>query len=214
VRALRIALISSRYYNVIHPSLPLLPLDSSSLNRLTHCPSKLREAFFVSLECSIRSFASSALSPTDLLVPVQPVQLIHQCFEVVDAAKHLLSDPDGSRQLFNNLVYCQSLIFLIVASDRPGPSTIGSTAELLGRLAGCISESGLNDAKILASLREHDHEVYEAARRTFWVAFILDRFYAASRDKNTLLPPHSGSVSRDDFNALGEVGYHLARKFH
>ena len=155
----------------------------------------------------MRSFAPRALPATD----VTPVQLIHQCFEIVDAVKHQLGDADSSRQLFNNIVYCQSLIFLIIASDRPSPSTIGSTAELLGRLAGCVSESGLNDMKVLGALREHDYEVYQAARRTFWIAFILDRFYAASRDKNTLLPSHSGSVSRDDYIALGEAGYHLAR---
>ncbi|KAF2642803.1 hypothetical protein P280DRAFT_396283 [Massarina eburnea CBS 473.64] len=195
------------YYTVIHPSLRLLPQDSSPLNRLTHCPSKLREAFFVSLECSIRTFASGALPPID----IAPVQLIHQCFEVVDAAKHFLNDQDSSQHFFNRLVYCQSLVFLILASDRPGPSTIGSTAELLGRLAGCINETGLNDAKVISTLREHDHEVFQAARRTFWIAFILDRFYAASRDKNTLLSPHSGSVSREDFEALGDLGYHLAR---
>ncbi|KAF1956915.1 hypothetical protein CC80DRAFT_504024 [Byssothecium circinans] len=195
------------YYNAVHPSLPLLPQDSSALNRLTHCPIKLREAFFVSLECSMRSFAPKALPATD----IAPVQLIHQCFEIVDAVKHQLEDADSSRQLFNNILYCQSLIFLIIASDRPTPSTIGSTAELLGRLAGCISASGLNDMKVLATLRENDHDVFQAARRTFWIAFILDRFYAASRDKNTLLPSHSGSVSRDDYAALGEAGYHLAR---
>ncbi|PVI05038.1 hypothetical protein DM02DRAFT_125003 [Periconia macrospinosa] len=195
------------YYDLIHPALPLLPQNSTPLNHLTHSPPKLREAFFVSLECAVRSFSSRALPS----IETSPVQLIHQCYETVDSARHLLNDGDSSRQLFNNLVYCQSLIFLIIASDRPGPSTVGSTAELLGRLAGCISDSGLNDAKVLSLIRSQDIDIYEAARRTFWVTFILDRFHAASREKNALLPPHSGSVSLDDYKALGDVGYHLAR---
>lgn len=191
--------------------MPLLSQDSQSLNRLNQCPPKLREAFFISLECSIRSFVPKTLPHNDLGVN----HLLHQCFESVDAAKHNLNDAESSHQFFNNLVYCQSLIFLSIASDRPSPGTVGSTAELLGRLAGCITEAGLNDAKLLAVLREQDPEMYEMARRTFWVAFILDRFHASSRSKDIILPLHSGSLSRDDFNALGEVGYNLARRsFH
>ncbi|CAI6315493.1 unnamed protein product [Periconia digitata] len=191
------------YYEYIHPALPLLPPNSNHLNRLFNSPSKLREAFFKSLECSVRPF-----SPREL-ANVEPSPQL--CYELIESAKQLLHDADSSRQFYNNLAYCQSLIFLIIASDRPGPSTVGSTAELLGRLVGCINESGLNDAKVLSLLRSQDHDIYEAARRTFWVAFILDRFYAASREKSALFPLHSGSVTLDDLKALGEVGYHLAR---
>jgi hypothetical protein len=199
----------ARYYNTIHPTLPLLPQDSSALNRLTNCPAKLREAFFLALECSVRSFATRVLPASDVTV----VQLIHQSYEAVDAAKYILSDGDGSQHFFNSLVYCQSLLFLVIASDRPSPGTVGSTSELLGRVAGCISDVGINDAKILTALREQDTEIYEAARRTFWVAFILDRFHATSRSKDIVLPLHSGSVSRADFNTLGETSFHLARKY-
>jgi hypothetical protein len=204
----RNALTDGRYYQNIHPTLPLLPQGSPSLNRLSHCPPKLREAFFLTLECSVRSFAPRALPHGEVSVN----QLIHQCYEAVDAAKLVLSDADSSQHFFNNLVYCQSLLFLTVASDRPAPGTIGSTAELLGRLAGRISDVGINDAKILAALREQDMEMYEAARRVFWVAYILDRFHATSRSKDIKMPLHSGSVTRADFSTLGEAGYHLARK--
>lgn len=140
-------------------------------------------------------------------------QLIRQSFAAVDAAKHELTDLDAARQFFNNLVYCQSLVFLTIASDRPGPGVVGSTAELLGRLAGSITDMGLNDAKTLASLRDQDFDIYQAARRTFWVAFILDRFHASSRSKDIVLPLFCGSVSRDDFDSLGAVAYHLARMY-
>jgi hypothetical protein len=201
-------LTGGRYYVFLHPTLPILPQESSPLDRLTHCPPKLREAFFLTLECSVRSFATRALPPSEVSVS----QLIHQCYEAVDAANHVLSDVNNSQHFFNNVVYCQSLVFLIIASDRPKPGAIGSTIELLGRLAGRISDVGINDAKILTALREQDTEIYEAARRLFWVACILDRFHATSRSKDIILPLHVGSVSRIDFNTLGETAYHLARK--
>jgi hypothetical protein len=197
-----------RYADVVHPTLPALSPDASALNRLTHCPSKLREAFFLSLEGSIRSFAPKALPETDL----SPNELLHRCFAAVDAAKYTLHDADNSRQLYNNIVYCQSLILLVVASDRPG-TAIGSTAQLLGQIAGCITESGLNDSRTLDLLREQDQEAYSAARRVFWTAYILDRLHASSRSKDVMLPLHSGSLSRDEYTALGgDVGYHLARR--
>ncbi|KAF1997370.1 hypothetical protein P154DRAFT_283132 [Amniculicola lignicola CBS 123094] len=195
------------YYNTIHVALPILPHDSKSLNRLTDCPPKLREGVFLALECAIRS-----LNPLALPAPeMTPHQLIQKSSEIVDAAQHTLGDNDNSRQFYNGLVYCQSLIFLILASDKPGSSASGTTVELLGRLAGRISDLGLNDSKTLATLRDQNFDNFEAARRVFWCSFILDRFHASSRTKDTALPLYCGTVSRDDFNALGEGGYHLAR---
>jgi hypothetical protein len=138
---------------------------------------------------------------------------VQQCSDLLDQAQHTLSDSNSARQFFNNIVYCQALVFLIIASDRPGPSASGSAAEYFGRLAGRISDMGINDSKTLATLREQDHETYDDSRRLFWVSFILDRFYASSRSKDAALPLQCGSVSRDDFNALGEAGYHLAREY-
>lgn len=192
----------------MHSILPLLPSERTALNRLSQCPPKLREALFLSLECSLRFSAPRALPTTEFSV----IQMLHECLEVLDAAKHALNDPDHSRQFFNNLVYCQSLILVFIASDRPTTGTVGNAAELLGRIAGVISDIGLDDAKTMASLRDQDVELYQASRQTFWVAFILDRFHASSRSKNIMLPLHEGSPSRDDFKLLGEEAYHLARK--
>lgn len=198
------------YANVIHPTLPILPHDSSALNRLTHCPQKLREAFFLTLEGCIRSIAPRALPQTELSLN----QLLHQCVAAVDAAKHTLHDADSSRQFYNSLVYCQTLILLALASDRPGPATVCSIAQLLGQIAGCISDAGVNDLRTLNRLKEQDREVYLTARRVFWTAFILDRFHASSHSKDIMLPLQSGGLSRDDYTALGgDIGYNLARKY-
>jgi hypothetical protein len=195
------------YYNSIHPTLPLLPQDLSSLNRLTHCPAKLREALFLALECSVRSLGTRAVSANEPTV----VQSIHQCNEAVDAARHNYSDPDSTQHFFNGLVYCQSLLFLVIASDRPTSGMVGNTSELLSRVSGCFQDVGINDAKVLAALRDQDTETYEAARRTFWVALMLDRFHATSRSRDIVLPLYPGRLTRADYNMLGETSFHLAR---
>jgi hypothetical protein len=193
---------------MIHPTLPILPHDSTTLNRLTNCPPKLREAFFLSLDVSVRSLAPRAVPQIDASLN----QLLHQTCASVDAAKLSLNDPDPSRQFYNNLVYCQSLILLTLASDKPGTGVLGSVSQLLGQIAGCITEAGFNDSRVLNLVKEQDHESFQNSRRVFWTAFILDRFYASSRSKDIMLPLYSGSLTRDDYSALGEVGYHLARK--
>ena len=201
-------LIRRRYYSTIHPTLPLLPPESAALNRLTDCPPKLREAFFLALESAVRAFSPSGLPPADTMYG----QFMLRTTEAVEQSQHQLNDPDGGRQLFNHLVYCQTLTLLAFASDKSGPNGMGTAAEYIGRVAGRFSDLRINDTKHLSSIREQDIELFEVARRLFWVVFILDRFHASSMSKDILLPLHCGSVSREDNVALGETGYHLARK--
>lgn len=194
---------------MIHPTLPILPHDSTALNRLTNCPPKLREAFFLSLDACVRSFAPRALPQVDANL----TQLLHQTFASVDAAKLALNDSDLSRQFYNNLVYCQSLILLALAVDKPGTGVVGSISQLLGQIAGSIDEAGFNDTRVLNSLKDQDLEAYQSSRRVFWTAFILDRFHASSRSRSIMLPLQSGSLTREDYAALGDLGYHLAREY-
>jgi len=107
-------------------------------------------------------------------------------------------------------VFCQSLLFLVIAADKPVMGNTVAASELLGRLAGRISALGLNDAKTMTSFRDQDRETFDEARRLYWAFFILDRFVASSRDRDATTPTHA-ALSRDDFVALGDVGYHLAR---
>ncbi|EDU40962.1 Zn-clus multi-domain protein [Pyrenophora tritici-repentis] len=195
------------YYNIIHPTLPILPHHESQLNRLTNCPPKLRETFFLTLEGCIRSLASKSLPPIELSLN----QLLQQCFTSVDAANYCLHDTDSSRQFYNQLVWCQSMILLAVASDRPGPGVVGSTTALLARISACIVDAGINDSRTMTAVKEQDQEVFQTARRVYWTAFILDRFHASSRSKDMMIRRHAGTLSRDDYSALGEVGYYLAR---
>ncbi len=197
-----------RYYNTVHPTLPILPHNESTLNRLTTCPPKLRETFFLAVEACVRSFAANALPPMDISL----TSMLQQSVDALHAAEHTLRDTDNSRQFHNNLVFCQSLILLAAASDRPGPGIVGSTTKFLGQMAGHMNDTGINDPRTLNLLKEQDQEMFQMARRVFWTAFILDRFHAASRSKDLALPLHPGSLSRDDFSALGEVGYYLARE--
>jgi hypothetical protein len=163
----------------------------------------------LSLEGCIRSIASKALPPIEISLN----QLLQQCFTSVDAANYCLHDTDSSRQFYNHLVYCQSMILLAAASDRPSPGVIGSTTGLLGRISACIADAAINDLRTLAAMKEQDLEVYQTARRVYWTALILDRFHGSSRSKDMMIRRYSGTLSRDDYTALGEVGYYLARKY-
>lgn len=194
------------YYTLIHPTLPILPQDSASLNRLTSCPPGLRDAFFVTLECAVRS-VSSSLPQAD----VGFSQLVRRAVDLVEKAQHTLGDADNVRQFYNHLVYSQCLAFLTFASDKSGPGALNSCAEILGRVTGRISDLGINDVKIINSIREQDPEAVDVARRLFWAVFILDRFHASSVSKDLLMPLTCGSVSREDQQAMGDVGFHLAR---
>lgn len=88
---------------------------------------------------------------------------------------------------------------------------MGSTTGLLARISACIADAGINDTRTLAVMKEQDQELHQTARRVYWTAFILDRFHASSRSKDMMIRRYSGTLSRDDYSALGEVGYYLAR---
>ncbi|KAF2749612.1 hypothetical protein M011DRAFT_492708 [Sporormia fimetaria CBS 119925] len=195
------------YFASIHMTLPLLSHDGSSLARLTHAHLKLREAFFLALECAIRATSSTALPSTDASLH----QLVQQCQGTLELAQLELIDSDHGRQFSNGLIYGQSLVLLVIALEQLGPGVSDTLAELLGRLAGRISALGINDAKVAATLRDQDPQGYEDSRRLFWVAFIIDRIHASARGTDTVLPTHYRPITRSDLNALGEVGYHLAR---
>lgn len=196
------------YYNIIHPTLPILPHQDAALNRLSNCPSKLREAFFLSLESAVRSLAPKSLPQTDFNLS----SLLQQSSLAVEAANWSLDDSDDSRQFYNHVIFCQSLILLAIAGDRPASANVKSPSLLLGQINGVITLNRLNDSTVLNMLKQQDLELFQSARRVFWVARILDTFHACSRSKDTMLDHRASELLRDDLQALGEVGYHLARK--
>lgn len=196
------------YYTIIHPTLPVLPHHDSALNRLSNCPPKLREAFFLALECAIRSLAPKALPG----VEVGLTSLLQQSSLAVEAANWSLNDTDNSRQFYNHVIFCEALILLAIASDRPSSANVKSPSLLLGQINGLIALNGLNDSATLAMLKQQDLELFHSARRVYWVARILDSFYASSKSKDTMFEQRGTELLRDDITALGDVGYHLARK--
>ncbi|KAF2494527.1 hypothetical protein BU16DRAFT_618600 [Lophium mytilinum] len=195
------------YYILVHPTLPILPLDPAHLTRISSCPLSLRNAFHLALECAIQALSPSSLPRNEAGVP----QLIQTAQGLLGKAETTLGDDDSVRQFYNNLVYIQSLLLLAFASDKSGPSAMSNTAELIARVVGRVSFVGLNDAKVLHSLREQDPDSFNTARRLFWVTFILDRFHASSMSTDLFMPLRRGKISKNDHQALGEVAYHLAR---
>lgn len=202
-----IHLLVFSYYNIIHPTLPLLPHHDVTLNRLTGCPTKLREAFFLALECAVRSLAPKVLPHSDISLD----SLMQQSGLIADQANRTLHDPDDSRQFYNHIVFCQVLILHVIASDRPSSANVRSPTQLLGQINGVISDNKLNHGTVLNMIKQRDIELFYSARRIYWTSRILDTFHAVSRSKDTMLDQRS-QLLRDDLQALGDVGCHLARE--
>ncbi|KAF2116271.1 hypothetical protein BDV96DRAFT_47079 [Lophiotrema nucula] len=198
--------ILKAYYTTIHPTLPILSHDSTLLSHLTGCPSKLRQAFFLALEASVRSFSASSLPPSDFSVG----QLARRSSDAAEETEAALGNPEDLQQVYPKLVYCQTLLLLVLAYDKPGAGEFKS-GKLLAQICSAISQFGFNNAQFLARIREQDQESFDMSRRLFMVTFILDRFRASSTAQDTVLPVITSPFSRDDLNASGEVAYHLAR---
>ena len=105
------------------------------------------------------------------------------------------------------------MTLLAFARDKSGPKGVIGTGELIARAASRITGLGLKDAENIRDLREQDPEVADVGRRLLWVLLILDRFHASSSGSDPRLPVFCGTVTREDYQALGEMGYHLAREF-
>ena len=104
-----------RYYNVIHPTFPLLPNTKARLrSRLANCPITLREAFLEALYAAVRSLPSSTAPPPDFQSTRKAVDLITASqFENV-----------ATRTMSTNLIFLQSLILMALESDNHGPATM------------------------------------------------------------------------------------------
>lgn len=200
-----------RYYRLIHQTFPLLAHSKARLRaRLAACPATLREAFFVALDCAIRTSPSTHLSaPHDVL------QSTKRASELIAASQY---ENPTARTLSANLIYIQTLILMALESDNHGPATMRGQvgpprAEWLGRAIGMATHLKLNVPRLRDRFAEGDPDSDEKlGRRVWWILFILDRWHASSTSCLLQLPETSSSLMPEDQILLGESTYHLARK--
>lgn len=203
--------VVDEYYRLIHQTFPLLPNNKNRLRqRLSQCPSSLREAFLVALDCLMRTFPTTSLQPN-----ANYAQALKRAAELL--AKYPFDNPSTHTNA-TNLIYLQTLLLMALESDNHGPATIRgqagpSRAEWLGRAAGVAGQLEINlihatNQSVLEGDRDSDDRL---SRRVWWVLFILDRWHASSTADLLKLPENSIVLHPEDQLLLGESTYHLAR---
>ncbi|GIZ39207.1 hypothetical protein CKM354_000259800 [Cercospora kikuchii] len=203
--------VIEEYYRIIHQTFPLLANNKNRLRqRLAECPASLREAFLAALDCLMRTFPTTTLTPAS-----DYAQALKRTAELL--AKYPFDNPSTHTNA-TNLVYLQTLILMALESDNHGPATIRgqagpSRAEWLGRAAGVAGQLEINVIRTTSqSLVEGDRDSEERlARRVWWVLFILDRWHASSTADLLKLPENSVVLLPEDQILLGESTYNLAR---
>ncbi|KAI9805989.1 MAG: Glucose-responsive transcription factor [Phylliscum demangeonii] len=193
------------YYQVIHPTLPLLPNSRSRLrSRLAHCPATLREAFLDALGAVAHSSSSTT---SELHRPRKAADLL--------AAYHETQAP---RTVSANLVHLQTLILMAVDVEIRGPSASRvpaspPSAVWLGAAVGLANSLKLHAIHLPDSRASADDDASAEGlgRRIWWVLVILDRWHAASNASPVLIPDSSVCLEPEDQELLGEASYNLAR---
>jgi len=203
--------VVDEYYRLIHQTFPLLPHSKHRLQqRISECPSSLREAFVNVLSCMMRTFPSSILRANQ-----------SYAVSMKRAAELLAAYPFENPSTHNtgtNLVYLQILLLMALESDNHGPATMRgqagpSRSEWLGRAAGVAGQLEINLIRPqprMITTGDPDSED-RLARRVWWVLFILDRWHASSTSDLLKLPENSVVLLPEDQIILGESTYHLAR---
>ncbi len=203
--------VVDEYYRIIHQTFPLLPHSKMRLrSRLANCSATLREAFFVALDCAIRSSPSSHLQPSP-----DSRQSTKKAAELISASQY---ESAATRTMATNIIYLQTLILMALESDNHGPATVRGQsgpprAEWLGRAIGMATHLKLNVAHSRDRYNEDDPDADDkVGRRVWWILFILDRWHASSTSSLLQLPDSGSVLLPDDLIMLGETTYHLARK--
>ena len=204
-------LLLFRYYELIHPTFPLLPHAKSNLrSRLSEAPASIRDAFLEALYSTVRSSpASRARTSPDTGARRASDLIVSSQFE----------NPNA-RSYGTNLIYLQTLILMGLESDNHGPATIRGVsgpprAAWLGAAVGLVYNMKLHSNRLSREkLQGGDPDADEKlARRAWWILVVLDRWHAISTSSPLFIPDSSVALLQEDQNVLGTAPYHIARKF-
>ncbi|EPS41165.1 hypothetical protein H072_4959 [Dactylellina haptotyla CBS 200.50] len=198
-----------QYYTIIHPTFPFLPHSKARLRlRLSLASSRVREAVLQALYCAVRS------NPASTLIPTGPFES-RGVAELAFAAQY--EDP-ASRSIADNLIYLQTLIFLILEADNRGPTAIKGQfgpprALWLGAAIGLAYNLRLHHGNtgIKASEGDHDDSDEKLGRRAWWTLVVLDRWNAVSTSSPLHIPDSSVVLLQEDQLLLGSAAYQITR---
>ncbi|KAH8816177.1 hypothetical protein F5884DRAFT_212493 [Xylogone sp. PMI_703] len=199
--------IVEQYYNIIHPTYPLLPQSGARLSaKLSSCSNALRFAFLEALHAAVRSFPSVSVPPSD-------PQMVKKAMQFILAAQY---ESSTSRSASTNLIYLQAMMLLAIEADNSAAALHGESSSsrsvLLGAAVGLAYSIKLHLHKQPDKLSENDPDSDEKlSRRVWWSLVIMDRWHAASTGTPLLIPDSSVVTYPEDQNILGDAIYNIAR---
>jgi hypothetical protein len=198
-----------RYYNIIHPTFPLLPNTKARLrSRLANCPVALREAFLEAFYAAVRSLPSSTAPPPDF-------QSTRKAVDLITASQF---GNVATRTMSTNIIFLQSLILMALEADNHGPATMRGQlgpprAVWLGSAVGLSYYLKLHVFRYREKPSDGDPDSDEKlSRRIWWVLVTLDRWHASSTSSPLLIPDTSVVLFPEDRILLGDVVFQLTRK--
>ncbi|KAG0645944.1 putative transcriptional regulatory [Hyphodiscus hymeniophilus] len=194
------------YYNIIHPTYPLLALSKNKVrSMIAQCPTTLREAFYESLYAAVRSFPTPS-------APTPEQQSSRKAAQLIIASEF---ENAADRTSTTNLVYLQVMLLMAIEADNCDPSQAQSGPSQsfwLGSAVELAYSMKLYTQKRLERQSINDPDSDESnARRIWWSLVMMDRWHAAIIGCPLLVPDTSVVVFQDDQAVLGESLYDLAR---
>ena len=200
--------IVTRYYRIIHPTYPILPLSTTRLrSRLLDCPPVLRAAFLEALYATVRS------SPASTLRPARDAQGARKASELITGFQF---ETHASHFKSTNLIYLQTMILMVLEADNHATQRGQSgppRAVWLGAAVGLsyTLKLHINPSRTRYSLNDPDSDE-NLGRRNWCILAILDRWHAVSTSSPLLIPDSSVILMPEDQSLLGDSVYHLLRK--
>ncbi|KAJ6256155.1 hypothetical protein Dda_8990 [Drechslerella dactyloides] len=153
-------------------------------------------------------------NPASTLIPTGP----YESRGVAELAFSAQYEDPASRSIADNLVYLQTLIFLILEADNRGPAAIKGQfgpprALWLGAAIGLAYNLRLHHGNAGAgpSGGDHDDSDEKLGRRAWWALVVLDRWNAVSTSSPLHIPDSSVVLLPEDQALLGTAAYHITR---
>ena len=182
---------------MIHPTLPLLPHTTVALqDNVQKVPAGLCEAFFAALDAAV---AAMSRPNTDELMK-----------SVADQLKSIQGVSGYTDTLLSKLVYLQSLILMVIATDNVGPSCKSKGTWI------SLAVDAATAMKLHQPARPDDPNSYkrgDLGRRAWLILFILDRWYAVGKNDILRVPEANCKLVDFDRDLMGETPYNLFREF-
>ena len=162
------------------------------------CPGPLRVAFF------------RAMSTCTSLLPRS-----RQCKEIRHTLEHEVASSPELHSPTANIIYLQTLIFLIIATELDGPVSMKpldapTKDQFFGMARGITSHLKLHSPDPVNPTTAEAKLVHMTGRRAWWILATLDSWNALGSGNQPQIISKGTHPVNDDWNTLGNTLYFFA----